>query len=88
MRVDLGTVEVNQLQGNPAELWTMPSYPGYAVGRFGQSEPALRPAAGDGGAAIAGLCGEVLEYLQPERDWQYNIPMRRWTNPLQRRVLP
>ena len=28
MRVDLGTVQVNQLQGNPAELWTMPSYPG------------------------------------------------------------
>ena len=28
MRVDLGAVEVNQLQGNPAELWAMPSYPG------------------------------------------------------------
>ena len=28
MRVDLGAVQVNQLQGNPAELWTMPSYPG------------------------------------------------------------
>ena len=25
---DLGAVQVNQLQGNPAELWTMPSYPG------------------------------------------------------------
>ena len=28
LRVDLGAVQVNQLQGNPAELWTMPSYPG------------------------------------------------------------
>ena len=28
MRVDLGAVQVNQLQGNPAELWTLPSYPG------------------------------------------------------------
>ncbi|MGA2256511.1 MAG: hypothetical protein ABSG53_17825 [Thermoguttaceae bacterium] len=27
MRVDLGAVQVNELQGNPAELWTMPSYP-------------------------------------------------------------
>ena len=31
MRVDLGTVEVNQLQGNPAELWTLPNYPGYPL---------------------------------------------------------
>jgi len=28
MRIDLGAVQVNQLQGNPAELWTMPNYPG------------------------------------------------------------
>ncbi len=27
MRIDLGAVQVNQLQGNPAELWSMPSYP-------------------------------------------------------------
>lgn len=31
MRVDLGAVQVNQLQGNPAELWTLPSYPGYPL---------------------------------------------------------
>jgi hypothetical protein len=28
MRIDLGEMQVNQLQGNPAELWAMPSYPG------------------------------------------------------------
>lgn len=28
MRIDLGGVQVNQLQGNPAELWTLPNYPG------------------------------------------------------------
>jgi len=28
MRVDLGAVQVNELQGDPAELWTMPTYPG------------------------------------------------------------
>ena len=31
MRIDLGAVQVNQLQGNPAELWTLPSYPGYPL---------------------------------------------------------
>jgi hypothetical protein len=31
MRVDLGAVQVNQLQGNPAELWSMPSYPGFPL---------------------------------------------------------
>jgi hypothetical protein len=29
MRVDLGAVQVNLLQGNPAELWSMPNYPGF-----------------------------------------------------------
>lgn len=28
MRIDLGEVQVNQLQGNPIELWSMPNYPG------------------------------------------------------------
>ncbi len=32
MRVDLGALEVNQpLPGNPAELWTLPSYPGFPL---------------------------------------------------------
>ena len=31
MRLDLGAVQVNQLQGNPAELWTIPSYPGWPL---------------------------------------------------------
>ena len=29
MRLDLGNVQINQLAANPAELWSMPSYPGY-----------------------------------------------------------
>ncbi len=28
MRIELGTVQVNQLQGAPAELWSVPAYPG------------------------------------------------------------
>ena len=28
MRLDLGNAQINRLSGNPAELWTMPSYPG------------------------------------------------------------
>ena len=52
MRVDLGAVQVNQLQGNPAELWSMPNYPGYPAGQFGRSEPALWSAAGDVGGTV------------------------------------
>ena len=29
MRLDLSNVQINQLAANPAELWSMPSYPGY-----------------------------------------------------------
>ena len=28
MRIDLGNVEINRLSGDPAALWSMPSYPG------------------------------------------------------------
>jgi hypothetical protein len=28
MRIDLGNVEINRLAGDPASLWSMPSYPG------------------------------------------------------------
>ena len=28
MRIDLGNVEINRLSGDPAELWSMPTYPG------------------------------------------------------------
>jgi len=40
MRVDLGTVQVNQLQGNPAELWSRPNYPGWPLVDLGN--PNLR----------------------------------------------
>jgi hypothetical protein len=28
LRIDLGNVQINRLSGNPAELWSMPNYPG------------------------------------------------------------
>ncbi|MDZ7617140.1 MAG: hypothetical protein U1E05_09060 [Patescibacteria group bacterium] len=31
MRVNLGNVQINRLAGNPAELWSMPRYPGAAL---------------------------------------------------------
>jgi hypothetical protein len=31
MRLDLGNAQINRLSGNPAELWSMPSYPGTPV---------------------------------------------------------
>jgi hypothetical protein len=29
MKIDLGTVQINQLSGDPAQLWAMPTFPGY-----------------------------------------------------------
>ena len=43
MRLDLGKVEVNRLLGNPAELWTMPNYPGSPLVDLGN--PQLQPPA-------------------------------------------
>ncbi len=31
MRISLGNVQINRLAGNPAELWSMPRYPGAAL---------------------------------------------------------
>lgn len=31
MQINLGNVQINRLSGNPAELWSMPRYPGAAV---------------------------------------------------------
>jgi len=31
MRISLGNAAINQPVGNPAEVWTMPTYPGYAL---------------------------------------------------------
>ncbi len=42
MRVNLGNVQINRLAGNPAELWSMPRYPGAALVDLG------RPAAPTG----------------------------------------
>ena len=46
MRIDLGAVQVNQLQGNPAELWTMPSYPGYPLVDLGNPNLPYSPPPG------------------------------------------
>jgi hypothetical protein len=46
MRVDLGAVVVNQLQGNPVELWSMPNYPGYPPFDLGMPNPAYGPPPG------------------------------------------
>ena len=44
MRIDLGAAEVNQLQGNPAELWSLPRYPGYPLVDLGNpSMPSYPP---------------------------------------------
>ena len=29
MKIDLGTVQINQLSGDPNQLWTMPTFAGY-----------------------------------------------------------
>lgn len=53
MRVDLGNVQINRLEGNPVELWTMPSYQGAVVidlanppGQPPAGAVSLRPGAG------------------------------------------
>lgn len=39
MRVNLGNVQINRLSGNPAELWSMPRYPGAAMVDLGAPPP-------------------------------------------------
>ena len=46
MRIDLGAVQVNQLQGNPAELWTLPNYPGYSPVDLGNPNLSYGPPPG------------------------------------------
>lgn len=43
MRIDLGNVEINRLSGDPAALWSMPSYPGASVVDIG--DPNFQPPA-------------------------------------------
>lgn len=49
MRLDLSNVQINQLAANPAELWSMPSYPGYPAVDLCALRP--MPAANPPGAA-------------------------------------
>ena len=43
MTIELNNVTVNQLSGDPQQLWTMPNYgPSDAVGEPGRSEPTTR----------------------------------------------
>jgi hypothetical protein len=46
MRLDLGTMQVNQLQGNLAELWTVPAYPGSPLVNLGNPNPPYGPPPG------------------------------------------
>jgi hypothetical protein len=41
MRIDLGEVEINRLSGDPAALWSMPSYPGAPA--IDMADPSFRP---------------------------------------------
>ncbi len=43
MRIDLGSVEINRLSGDPAALWSMPNYPGAPLVNL--ADPNLQPRA-------------------------------------------
>jgi hypothetical protein len=47
MRIDLGNVEINRISGDPASLWSMPSYPGASVIDVGDPnfQPPMAPVA-------------------------------------------
>jgi hypothetical protein len=50
MRIDLGNVEINRLGGDPAALWSMPTYPGANFVDIG--DPNFRPPASPPPAAV------------------------------------
>jgi hypothetical protein len=39
MKIDLGTVQINQLAGDPVQLWTMPTFAGYPQYDLGGAAP-------------------------------------------------
>ena len=39
MKIDMGTVQINQLAGDPAQLWTMPAFDGYQKYDLGGALP-------------------------------------------------
>ena len=39
MKIDLGTVQINQLAGDPQQLWTMPTFDGYPQYDLGGAVP-------------------------------------------------
>jgi hypothetical protein len=47
MRVDLGRVRINPPTGSPAELWTMPTYPGAPLVDLGNPQVPLSPPAAE-----------------------------------------
>ena len=52
MTIELNTVAVNQMTGDPQQMWSMPNFgPGDTAGESGRSEPA--PCAGSAGSAAA-----------------------------------
>jgi hypothetical protein len=62
MRIDLGAVEINRLSGDPATLWSMPSYPGAPL--VDMADPNFQPAAAP--APVAASAQRPL----PPANWQ------------------
>ena len=51
MRIDLGNVQINRLSGDPAALWTMPSYPGAPLVDMG--DPNFQPPTSPASATVS-----------------------------------
>jgi hypothetical protein len=62
MRIDLGNVEINRLVGDPATLWSMPSYPGAAL--VDMAEPPFQPPAQPAPAGVS------TQRPQPSANWR------------------
>jgi hypothetical protein len=62
LRIDLGNVEINRPLGDPAALWSMPSYPGWPLRDMG--DPNFQP---PGAAAPPAATGRPPA---PQPQWQ------------------
>ena len=69
MQIDLGPVQINRLTGNPAELWSMPNYPGYPVVDLCNPNQPLRPTAPP--TAVSAAPGRPLDQRwRTSGDWR------------------
>ena len=62
MRIDLGSVEINRLSGDPAALWSMPNYPGASLVNL--ADPNIQPR-----AAVTSIPNSA-QHSQPQGDWR------------------